>query len=206
MKVIECVEAYREDGDELEFDHFSIILKKGTKTFKAQSQHGYVLYQGIEIRELDCTLIPIPAEDLWSPFTSGLTPAPHPIPDDAFAKLPRVFALSNMTLSDRLRDSTRPLNFYLCLMGVKEGLDHLYSLGLNHNDINPRNIMLDKQDVLIIIDFDSCQWEGGLLFSTGTPEWTDGTMCTSSERKNDDFGLEQLSKHLCQRSLLGYDC
>ena len=256
MKVIECVEAYREDGDDLEFDHFSMILEKGAKTFRAQSQRGYVLHQDIDIRELDCPLIPIPTEDLWPPFTTDLISAPHPLPDNAFAKRPTLFSYHpetskfkprelllheaqicellrehphkniasylgcineggfvtglcfikyEETLSDRLRDSSRPLNLGSCLMGIKEGLDHLHSLGLNHNDINPRNIMLDKQDVPIIIDFDSCQWEGGLLFSTGTPGWTDGTMCTSSARKNDDFGWKQLSEHLSQRSLVGHD-
>lgn len=60
------------------------------------------------------------------------------------------------TLSDRLRDLNRPINLSECLKGVKDGLDYLYSLGLNYNDINPRNIMLNKQDLPVIIDFNSC--------------------------------------------------
>jgi len=256
MKVIECVEAYKEHGDDLEFDHFSIILAKGTKIFRAHSARAYVLYQDIDIRDLDCPLVPFPPEDLWPPFTNDFTHAPHPIPDNAFAKRPTFFnyhpetsafkprelllheahicellrrhphkniasylgcindggfitGLCSVkyeeTLSDRLRDSSRPLNPYSCLMGVKEALDHLHSLGLNHNDINPSNIMLDKQDVPIVIDFDSCQWEGEFLYSTGTPGWTDGTSYTSSERKNDDFVLKQLSKYLSQNTLVGHD-
>ena len=51
----------------------------------------------------------------------------------------------------------------------QNGLDHLHNLGLNHNDINPANIMLDKEDVPIIIDFNSCQREGDLSFGIGTP-------------------------------------
>ena len=51
------------------------------------------------------------------------------------------------TLSDRLRDSNRPLNLHSCLKGVKNGLDHLHDLGLYHNYINLANIMLDKEDV-----------------------------------------------------------
>ena len=81
------------------------------------------------------------------------------------------------TLSDRLKDTNRPLDLDSCLKGVKNGFDYLHSLGLNHNDINPRNIMLDNQDSPIILDFDSCQWEGGLLLKTGTPGWTDGLHC-----------------------------
>ena len=95
-------------------------------------------------------------------------------------------------LLDRLRDSNRPLNVRSYFKGVENGLDHLHDLGLNHNDINPANIMLDKEDVPIIIDFDSCQREGELSFGIGTPGWTDGSLTGISERKNDDFGLKQL--------------
>ncbi|KAL9102156.1 MAG: hypothetical protein Q9163_002656 [Psora crenata] len=100
------------------------------------------------------------------------------------------------TLSDRLRDPDRPLNLAECLKGVEDGLNHLHSLGLNHNDINPRNIMLTKQDVSVIIDFDSCQWDGGIPLGTGTPGWTEGANITVSERRNDDFALKQLQTTL----------
>ena len=83
------------------------------------------------------------------------------------------------TLSDRLRGRNRPLNLRSCLKGVKSGLDHLHDLGLNH--INPANIMLDKEDVPIIIDFDSCQREGDLSFGIGTPGWTNGSVTGISE-------------------------
>ncbi|KAL8855803.1 MAG: hypothetical protein Q9178_007567 [Gyalolechia marmorata] len=100
------------------------------------------------------------------------------------------------SLSDRLRHLDRPLNVSECLKGVKDGLDHLHSLGLNHNDVNPANIMLDKLDGPVIIDFDSCDLEGGTPFGTGTPGWIDGAMITKSEQKNDDFGLMQLRNTL----------
>lgn len=241
----------------MEIDHFSITLAKGTKIFSAQSARGYVLYQDVDSRDLDCLLVLIPPEDLWPPFTNDLTQAPDPIPDDAFAKRPTLFSYHpetsafkprelllpeahicellrkhphkniasylgcindggfitglcfvkyEETLSDRLRDFSRPLNPHLCLKGVKDALDHLHSLGLNHNDINPRNIMLDEQDVPIVIDFDTCQSEGGSFYSTGTPGWTDGTSYTISERKNDDFALEQLFKYLFQETVVGHDC
>ena len=96
------------------------------------------------------------------------------------------------TLADRLNDPNRPLNVPKCLNGVKDGLDHLHSLGLKHNDLNYRNIMLDKQDVPVIIDFDSCECEGNIPLCMGTPGWTDGAYITRSERKNDDFGWNKL--------------
>ena len=57
MKVIECVQAYREDGDDLQFDRYSVILEKGTSIFSAKSQRAYVLYRDISISDLDCPLI-----------------------------------------------------------------------------------------------------------------------------------------------------
>ncbi|KAI4235540.1 MAG: hypothetical protein LQ349_003085 [Xanthoria aureola] len=102
------------------------------------------------------------------------------------------FVRYSENLSDRLNHPDRPLNVSGCLEGIKDGLDHLHSLGLNHNDINPMNIMLDEYDVPIIIDFDSCGREGDIPLCNGTPGWTEGNMITKSERRNDDFALEQL--------------
>ena len=244
MKVIECLQAYREDGDDWTFDHYSIVLSQSTEVFKAQSQLEFTVPLDIDAEQLDCPLIPIPKEHLWPPFTDHLTLAPHPLPNDTFLKRPSLarlgsetgpkpreillheahmceilrrhphpniasylgcvrdeglvtvlcFVRCKETLSDRLGDSNRPLNLRSCLEGVRNGLDHLHNLGLNHDDINPANIMLDQEDVPIIIDFDSCQREGELSFGIGTPGWTNSSITGFSERKNDDFRLMQLYK------------
>lgn len=244
MKIMECLQAFREDGDDWTFDHHSVVLSQGTEMFKAQSQIEFTIHQDIDAEQLDCPLIPIPKEDIWPPFTDDLTLAPRPLPKDTFVKKPSLvgycseaghkpremlaheaqmceilrrhphrniasylscicdeglvtglcFVRYNETLLSRLRDSNRPLNLRSCLKSVENGLDHLHNLGLNHNDINPANIMLDSEDVPIIIDFDSCQREGGLSFGIGTPGWTKGSMTGMSERSNDDFGLMQLYK------------
>ena len=115
------------------------------------------------------------------------------------------FARYKENLSDRFKDSSRPLDASLCLEGVKEALDHLHSLGLNHNDINPCNIMLDERDVPVVIDFDSCHPEGERLDTGGTPGWTDGSSWSVSLRKHDDFALERLSKYLSHEKLVEYD-
>ena len=88
MKGIECLQAYREDGDDLTFDHDSIVLSQGTEVFKAQSQLQFTAPLDIDAEQLDCPLIPIPTEDLWPPFTVHLTLAPHPLPNDTFLKKP----------------------------------------------------------------------------------------------------------------------
>ncbi|KAK3349520.1 hypothetical protein B0T25DRAFT_610305 [Lasiosphaeria hispida] len=40
--------------------------------------------------------------------------------------------------------------------GMESGIKHIHSLGLVHNDINPKNVMLDGNRV-VLIDFDSCR-------------------------------------------------
>lgn len=85
------LQAYREDGDDLQFDHYSVILEKGTSIFIAKSQRAYVLYRDISISDLDCPLILISADDIWPSFTNDLTPATYPIPDNVFIKRPRLF-------------------------------------------------------------------------------------------------------------------
>ncbi|KAL6721007.1 hypothetical protein ACLMJK_000107 [Lecanora helva] len=129
---------------------------------------------------------------------------PHPniasyfgvIEDDGLIKA-LCFAKYEETLGDRMRDLDRPLNVLEFMEGVKNGLDHLHSLGLNHNDVNPRNIMLDKQDVPVIIDFDCCEWEGNEAQGCGTLMWIpDDKGFQLSERKNDDFGWEAVRNAL----------
>ncbi|KAJ7174624.1 hypothetical protein C8R46DRAFT_1081426 [Mycena filopes] len=59
--------------------------------------------------------------------------------------------------------------------GVRQGLEHLHSLGYAHNDINPANILLQAGDTTrpVIIDFDSCHQIGESLKGkkAGTPGW-----------------------------------
>jgi len=51
--------------------------------------------------------------------------------------------------------------------GVRKGLDHLHSLSIVHNDLNPSKIMLDDEDVPRIIDFGSCTSIGQSLKGVG---------------------------------------
>jgi serine/threonine protein kinase len=76
------------------------------------------------------------------------------------------------------------------LLGIDRGLRHMHSLGLVHNDVNPSNVMLS--DEAIIIDFDSCLPVGSLLATAKrTPEWHDSRVWISTPG-NDHRALQEM--------------
>ncbi|KAF8969957.1 kinase-like domain-containing protein [Flammula alnicola] len=77
--------------------------------------------------------------------------------------------------------------------GIKAGLDFLHGLGLVHDDINPRNIMLNAVGHAIIIDFDSCA-PIGAKSRGGTPGWSKNP--TIAQVENDEHGLDLLVKFI----------
>lgn len=76
-----------------------------------------------------------------------------------FEKLPRTLSQC-MGLSFAAEYDMENIDVEKCLSGMADGIAHLHSLGLVHNDINPGNIMLRDGFTPVIIDFDSCEWEG----------------------------------------------
>lgn len=73
------------------------------------------------------------------------------------------------------------------------GMQHLHSLGWIHNDINPKNIMLDEDDTTIIIDFDSCCGMNEKGPTCGTHMWTDETYdADCAKLENDYCGLRKI--------------
>lgn len=84
-------------------------------------------------------------------------------------------------------------NMQCGLQGLLAGIKHLHSLGLVHNDVNPANIMLGD-DRLVLIDFDSCRSIGQSLRDTNTkrtPHWHDPSVEISLE-KNDLDAFKEL--------------
>ncbi|KAI9729815.1 MAG: hypothetical protein M1834_006563 [Cirrosporium novae-zelandiae] len=69
------------------------------------------------------------------------------------------FKRYKINLAERIEDTEHPLDRDMCLKGIKEGIKHLHSLGLIHNDLKSSNIMLNAYDVPIIADYDSCRRE-----------------------------------------------
>ena len=83
-----------------------------------------------------------------------------------------------------------------CLKGVEEGIRHLHSLGLVHNDINPANIMFEENGIPVIIDFGSCRAIGQSLEGVGrTYEWYDRNV-KQSIPNNDWHALQEIREWL----------
>lgn len=96
-----------------------------------------------------------------------------------------------------LRDaeSSLALTRLRVLRGIKRGLDHLHSLGLVHNDLNPNNIMIDDDSNPVIVDFGSCRREGAPKDRTaGTPGWYRES--DRSVKENDYFALGLIARWL----------
>lgn len=74
------------------------------------------------------------------------------------------------------------LNKDSILADIETAVAHLHSLGLAHNDLNPANVVVDKNNKAILIDFGSCQPFGKGLMSTGTPGWVDEEFTTSAKQ------------------------
>ncbi|KAG8674185.1 hypothetical protein FPOAC2_00170 [Fusarium poae] len=99
-----------------------------------------------------------------------------------------------MTLKQRKKTGI-PLNVPKCLRGIRDGICHMHSLGLIHNDINPNNIMIDEFDNPVIIDFDSCTCQGEKVVKGWTRNWCmEGAELSSPE--NDFYGLRKIEEYL----------
>ena len=128
-----------------------------------------------------------------------------------------VFTRYVMSLNDRLKGTkkgTMPLptirEINNWCRDIENGLNHLHGLGFVHQDLDPRNVMLDTNDRAIIIDFDSCQREGHFLGpkSHGTPPWIleQAPRGKLSDRRYDIESLRVIRKYLeASRAFAGPD-
>ncbi|KAH8900816.1 kinase-like protein [Thozetella sp. PMI_491] len=114
----------------------------------------------------------------------------------------RITALIIDKYEDNLRDSLRQgkaIDKDRILNGLDSAVQHLHSLGLAHNDINPGNIMVDENTgEPVLVDFGSSHKIGASMrASRGTPGWTeDDDDYATSKESHDTAGLDKIRKWL----------
>ncbi|KAK4551655.1 hypothetical protein LTR86_011029 [Recurvomyces mirabilis] len=73
----------------------------------------------------------------------------------------------------------------------RDAINHIHSLGLAHNDLNPSNIALDSDNNPVIIDWGSCKDFGELLLSAGTPGWIEDEFDVS-RKEHDLYAIDRI--------------
>ncbi|KAI0881286.1 kinase-like protein [Annulohypoxylon maeteangense] len=80
---------------------------------------------------------------------------------------------------------------------LESAIFHLHQAGLAHNDLKPSNILLDKDNLPVLIDYGSCRPFGGRLMEGGTPGWCDHQkLVMFSDKEHDLFGLNKIREWL----------
>lgn len=77
------------------------------------------------------------------------------------------------------------------IKGIEDGINFLHNINIVHGDINPYNIMLDKDMNPIIIDFDSC---GKNNLKMGTGEYMSNNY--QKEKKDDIYSLNKTIEYI----------
>lgn len=97
MWVIECLEVWKEDGDDCTFDHYSVVLTRGTEVLITQSPRAFAIHWDLDISDLCCPPVRISAEDRWPPVEDDITLAPSPVPNGTFQKEPSLYDYNPQT-------------------------------------------------------------------------------------------------------------
>ncbi|KAK0365380.1 hypothetical protein LTR59_010108 [Friedmanniomyces endolithicus] len=157
----------------------------------------------LTVEDLRQNLQRIPDDTIYPEVTPGLTLlADDNELDGLYIKRPKLLCLDDaeetrtiprLLLEEaRILESLKP-NPHPNL--VRYRVAHLHSLGYAHNDLNPMNIALDKNDQPVILDFGSCRKFGDTLLSGGTPGWIDEDYSISSPL-HDEVALEKIASWL----------
>ncbi|KAK4700576.1 hypothetical protein P7C70_g5667, partial [Phenoliferia sp. Uapishka_3] len=100
------------------------------------------------------------------------------------------------------------VNRQMVMRDIGAAIQHLHSLGIIHNDVNPGNIILPADlSRAVLIDFDSSRPEG-YKFCDSDRRYTEGFSKEEldiSEKENDLYGLERIRLWLEDPRLVGED-
>ncbi|KKP03944.1 hypothetical protein THAR02_03926 [Trichoderma harzianum] len=200
-----CEWIVESNGEEIPCTSFAIV--------DSDDNAYYGVKERMRVNELTVEIVednlqPVPDEEIYPVFPmTGLTAAPDDYTglyakrtawaDYEDVKRDRItglvletfpfkhdvgFAAQRPELFKGLVDKNRIMS------GLRAAVDHLHSIGLAHNDINPANIMLGEEGEPKLIDFGSCQPVGHHLMSCGTPGWYKDAFYLSNTAHN-DYGL-----------------
>ncbi|KAM5349287.1 hypothetical protein ACJ41O_005794 [Fusarium nematophilum] len=102
-------------------------------------------------------------------------------------------------LNSHLKD-VGPVDKEAFMTALESAVQHLHSVGLAHNDINPANILVNSHGLPVLVDFGSCREIGQkLTTSRGTPGWIDEKDdYATSEVRHDTCAVEKIRAWLDQ--------
>ncbi|KAK0655486.1 hypothetical protein B0T16DRAFT_424306 [Cercophora newfieldiana] len=226
VDVLEMNEAFEEEVNGLfGFAGTLVVYQADGKVYHAVSKARCSSPSEVKAEHLK-NVVNIPVSAYRPPASSEITRAPDPLPRDGYSVLAEAKVCEQLmrhphpnvatylgcqrtlmqevnprNLSKRRSRSSRRAtgNYGSMLAGMESGIKHIHSLGLVHNDINPKNVMLDG-DRAVLIDLDSCRPVRDSLEGVGrTYEWYDENVQLSVP-KNDLDALAEI------RAWLGDDC
>ncbi|KAK0302530.1 hypothetical protein LTS01_023867 [Friedmanniomyces endolithicus] len=171
--------------------------------------------------DIRANLRKIPDHDTFPEVTQDITPLPpHSDATELFFKRPQIHCLleefggsivpqmlleeaqvmeflarhphPNIKILDHLfHDDAFGLDFDRFERQCRDAINHIHSLGLAHNDLNPSNIALHSNNDPVILDWGSCKDFGELLLSAGTPGWIEDEFDVS-RKEHDLFALDKI--------------
>lgn len=98
---------------------------------------------------------------------------------------------------DKDKDRNGTIDSQRFMEELESAIFHLHQAGLAHNDLKPSNILLDKDNLPVLIDFGSCRPFGGRLMEGGTPGWYNPEkLVMFSDKEHDLFGLDKIREWL----------
>ncbi|KAJ7766126.1 hypothetical protein B0H16DRAFT_1687153 [Mycena metata] len=96
----------------------------------------------------------------------------------------------------RAAENKREFDASTVIEGISCGLKHLHSLRYVHNDMNPHNVVLAKNNTPVIIDVDSCHEIGASLKGKKAGTIDRDHKNQFSEPANEFYGLQQMREWL----------